>query len=315
MQCATGLGIVSDTTRFLITHSISASTRQQYWSIFQTYKLFVVSIFPGDPFLPFMLLHLLEFISFKYKSGWGFSTIRSAISALGFIQKYLGFQDLCSNFLVQKALLGVRKLRPSKDMRDPISFSMLNKMLNSVHIIFDDIYTVCLIKSMFILAFRAFLRISEMTFDSKLSSASHCLKLSDVKIIVNKHIIEVTFRSFKHKSDNKPFSLLIKGDTSPNCPVRLLAEYLRLRKYCQGPLFLMKDGTPVVRKYFNKKLAHLLSFRGFDKLNMHIRSHSFRIGAATFAIENGYSYEQVQVMGRWNSQAFKRYIRINSFTV
>ena len=187
-------------------------------------------------------------------------------------------------------------------------------MLNCIHLIFNDKYTVCLLRCMFILAFRAFLRISEMTYDTNHSSVNHCLKLSDVKINVKDNLIEVIFRSFKHKTDAKPFSLVIKGDSSSNCPVKLLAEYLNMRKYCDGPLFLIKDGTPVNRSFFNDKLAYVLSFCQLNK-KMHIRSHSFRIGAATFAIENGYSYEQVQVMGRWNSQAFKRYIRVNSFTV
>ena len=315
MQCATGLDIVSDTTKLLINNSLSTNTKSQYWSIFQAYKIFVTNAFPGAPYLPFILLHLLEFISFKYRSGWAYSTIRSAVSALSFIQNYLGFNDVCGNFLVQKSLLGVKKLRPSKDLRDPISFKMLIKMLDSVHLIINDTYTVCLIKSMFILAFRAFLRISEMTYDSNSSSVNHCLKLSDIRISVKDNLVEVIFRSFKHKTDDKPFSLAIKGDTSPYCPVRLLAQYLHMRKYNEGPLFLMKDRTPVNRKLFNNKLADVLNICGYNQKNLHIRSHSFRIGAATYAIAKGFTYEQVQVMGRWNSQAFKRYIRINSFTI
>ena len=97
------------------------------------------------------------------------------------------------------------------------------------------------------------------------------------------------------------FSLSIEGDRTPNCPVRLLAEYIYLRKYCDGPLYLLENGRPVDRKYFNSKLSYILNFCGYEDQKIHIRSHSFRIGAATLAIENGYSYEQVELMGRWNS--------------
>ena len=298
----------------MIANSISHNTRNQYWSIYLTYKLFVINTFPGAPYLPLLLHHLLEFISFKYRSGWAFSTIRSALSALSYIQKCLGFPEVCNNFLVQKALLGVRKLRPSRDIRDPITFPMLSKMIDSMPLLFDDIYTVCLLRSMFILAFRAFLRISEMSFENKSNGNNHCLNLSDIQINQKHNYIEVIFRSFKHKSDHKPFHLVIKGDSSQYCPVRLLAEYLNCRKYAQGPLFLLQNTVPVDRKYFNSRLAMVLQFCGFTKDNMHIRSHSFRIGAATYAIQKGYTYEQVEKMGRWHSLAFKRYIRISSFT-
>jgi RES domain-containing protein len=39
--------------------------------------------------------------------------------------------------------------------------------------------------------------------------------------------------------------------------------------------------------------------------------HSFRIGAASFAAEKSLSDAQVRFMGRWNSNAFRKYIRSN----
>jgi hypothetical protein len=38
--------------------------------------------------------------------------------------------------------------------------------------------------------------------------------------------------------------------------------------------------------------------------------HRNRIGAATTAWAKGFSEEQIQQMGRWNSKAFKKFIRI-----
>ena len=198
-------------------------------------------------------------------------------------------------------------------MRDPITLSMLTKMVHAMRLLFNDVYTTSLLRCMFVLAFRAFLRISEMTIDLKSCNTNHCIMLSNIRIKEKENCIELKFTSYKHKSDDKPFCLMIKGDSSPICPVKILADYLYQRKFAPGPLFIFQNAKPVNRKYFNEKLELLLKFCGFDKNNVHIRSHSFRIGAATHAIQTGHTYEQVEIMGRWHSQAFKRYIRVSSF--
>ena len=45
------------------------------------------------------------------------------------------------------------------------------------------------------------------------------------------------------------------------------------------------------------------------------KGHSFRIGAATEAANRGYSENAIQKMGRWNSSAVRRYIRIDAFAL
>ena len=41
------------------------------------------------------------------------------------------------------------------------------------------------------------------------------------------------------------------------------------------------------------------------------KGHSFRIGAASLSAEKGLSDSQIRAMGRWNSNAFRKYIRSN----
>ena len=42
--------------------------------------------------------------------------------------------------------------------------------------------------------------------------------------------------------------------------------------------------------------------------------HSFRIGAASFAAEQGLSDAQIRVLGCWKSNAFHKYIRVSTLT-
>ena len=68
------------------------------------------------------------------------------------------------------------------------------------------------------------------------------------------------------------------------------------------------DNAPITRSFLNSQLQLSLKFSGLNLKNY--KSHSFRIGAATTAWAKGFSEEQIQQMGRWNSEAFKKYIRI-----
>lgn len=62
-----------------------------------------------------------------------------------------------------------------------------------------------------------------------------------------------------------------------------------------------------------QKLSEVIKFIGLD--SKQYKGHSFRIGAATHAAQVGFSENAIQNMGRWKSDAVKRYIRIGSFSV
>lgn len=91
------------------------------------------------------------------------------------------------------------------------------------------------------------------------------------------------------------------------CPVNAITKYLTLSNHKAGPLFQFTCGTPVSYAFFSSSLKSLLTFIG---LNTQIyKGHNFRIGAATSAAAEGIP----QTVGRWKSNAFKNYIRMNNF--
>jgi hypothetical protein len=68
------------------------------------------------------------------------------------------------------------------------------------------------------------------------------------------------------------------------------------------------DKAPITISFFNSQLQLSLKCTGLNVKNY--KTHSFRIGAATTAWAKGFSEEQIQQMGSWNSKTFKKFIRI-----
>ena len=58
---------------------------------------------------------------------------------------------------------------------------------------------------------------------------------------------------------------------------------------------------------FGAQLNNILQEAGLNA--NHYNTHSFRIGAATSAQDSGISDANIQMLGRWKSDAYKLYIR------
>ena len=75
-----------------------------------------------------------------------------------------------------------------------------------------------------------------------------------------------------------------------------------------SPLFLMPNGSALSRPEFIRRFKELLRSIGLN--SAHYSGHSFRIRAATTAAKNGLPVYLIQVMGRWKSSAYQRYIQL-----
>ena len=123
--------------------------------------------------------------------------------------------------------------------------------------------------------------------------------------------LELTFYNHKHSYNQPPFSIEIPRQ-SRCCPVELLMDYLVHRGHNPGPLFVLHDGSPTPRLFFTDQLSVAISQCGLNPAKY--KGHSFRIGAASHAADRGLSDVQIRTLGRWKSNAFHKYIRIQSMT-
>lgn len=106
----------------------------------------------------------------------------------------------------------------------------------------------------------------------------------------------------------KCVTLHIPANHTTICPVHLLRSYLVSRPKCQNQnLFIHLNTAPLTRYQFCAVLQKAFSQA---RLPGHYRSHSFRIGGATYLSESGVPDSKIMEMGRWKSEAYGSYIRL-----
>ena len=157
---------------------------------------------------------------------------------------------------------------------------------------------------MFLIAFDGFLHVGEFTVVST-KKESHCLQISDIGWSSDGFVIK--FRSYKHSVPSVVENISVSPQSGNTCPVYHLQKFLAVRGAQKGCLFINPSGTPVARSQFTEALHGALSFVGLSP--MKYKGHSFRIGAATWAMQLGKSDAQIRSSGCWHSNAFLKYIR------
>lgn len=285
----------------------SLPTYKRSWNLF--YHFFHTT-FPGVQInLPISAPNLALFIAYLFDRNYAVSTVNTYVSALSYSHKLFGLPDPSKVFFIVQMLKGYGKLSARVDARLPITLPILHRILALGSELSLSGYELCLFRSMCSLAFHAFLRVGEMAVTN---GNNQVLMLNDITQLINDAnqviSLRVTFHNYKHSYNQPPVSILIHcQDTF--CPVKLLREYLAYRGSVQGPLFLL-DGSPIQRRYLCALLNVAIKRCGLS--SSQYKGHSFRIGAASHAAERGLSDAQIRFRGRWKSNAFLRYIRLQS---
>ena len=119
----------------------------------------------------------------------------------------------------------------------------------------------------------------------------------------------IKFRLKQSKTDQFGRGLdVILGRTGLDlCPVAAVLAFVAGRGDRQGPFFLTAAKAPLTKPVFVAEIRKLLVSMGLP--DDRYAGHSFRIGAATSAALAGISDSTIQLLGRWQSAAFLRYIR------
>jgi hypothetical protein len=219
-----------------------------------------------------------------------------------------GILDPTQSFIVNKLMSSLHKISPTIDKRLPVTHNLLNTLISSIPNVCNSMYDIALYSAMFSIAYYACLRIGEYAMTG---NSANVLKVEQVKLVtrpsvLNGQVIHVHFQHFKHKKHDVPvLELLPQSDKT--CPVKLIKTYLQLRPKLSGPLFLLSSGQSINRQTFIKVFHNCIMFLSLDKKQYN--THSLRIGRCTDLMLAGVNESKIRAIGRWKSDAYKRYIR------
>jgi site-specific recombinase XerD len=255
--------------------------------------------------LPASTYEVALYITHLAQSGLKSTTCRTHLSAISFFHKIHSHPDPADSFLIRKLLTSHKKNDDPPAVRKPITAKILTKLIKKIQTSTYTSHSKKLYTSVFTMMYHAALRASETCVTPQ---SSHTLKAPQLELnkIPTGNTIKIKFTSYKH-SQSQPTPLVIYPSDLSTCPIRAYQRYSHSRGRTNGPAFRNRDKTPLTRQQLAKTLHHLLSEINLNPL--HFNTHSFRIGRATDMANQGFTYAQIALLGRWKSNAFLKYIK------
>lgn len=288
----------------LIKASLARSTRTAYRRYINRFKEFCRTQQPQLSWKPASASSIAKFIAHLFNNHYSPSTIASHLSAIAYSHKIRGLRDPSRDFVVQRMLLGCKKIAKVSDTRLPILLPLLYKLCNTCKH-FCSPFDCIMYKALMLITFYGFFRMGELLPHNH---TDHHKVVQFHDLVLSKKSATVTLRHYKTKISNKPITIVIRRTGSNLCPVKTLNTYVQRRGLAKGPLFLRCDNSVLYQSVFSRRFRQFLSFLQLPASRY--KPHSFRIGACTQAILSGRSEAEVKAMGRWKSHAYKKYIRL-----
>jgi hypothetical protein len=162
------------------------------------------------------------------------------------------------------------------------------------------------------IAYAGFLRSGEFTYEAKdlrnkRAFQNTSLLRSDITFSdLDEHVI-LSLKRSKTDYDHVGVDIIIAATGTPTCPVQALRRLFEEDSQpIDSPLFRLSSRPLSYRKFVSTVRQRLQESGIAD--SEEYSGHIFRRGAATQAKANGMLNEDIQRLGRWSSEAFRRYI-------
>lgn len=289
--------------------SVAESTRQTYSSGEKRFLDFC-SLYRLCPPLPAKEDTLIRYVSYLARS-IKHSSIKGYLAAVRHLHIRNCFDlNLKKLLRLQMVCKGIKRAQGSGTrVRLPITIEHLNLFFCLLAIPRTKNNDSVMIWAAMTLAFFGFLRLGELTCNTKFSNETH---LSPNDIMFLPDIASAKYMSIRIKaSKTDPFreghTIYVGATNSQICPVKAMINYLSARGTAPGPLFKYLSGKLLTKDGLTAETRQLLSFGGIDPSKY--AGHSYRIGAATTAASAGLPQWLIKTLGRWSSDCYERYIK------
>ncbi|XP_052774426.1 uncharacterized protein LOC128232511 [Mya arenaria] len=293
----------------LITASLAPSTRLSYKRFWSRFTVFVSNMPESRSYLPATSDTVASFVAHLHLLKYSPSTISSHLSAIAYQHQLTTNPDPCNSFIVRRMVLGAHKTNSKSDCRKPLLYEDIKKLCKATAFVFaTNPFLRQLCQAILLISFHGFFRMGEL-LPSKSSKDHQVVQLKHVEF--KKKSVHIRLHRHKTKKTSTPCSIIIPSSKS-FCPVTYLKSYLSLRGNSKGPLFILANNSSLTLGKFKTHFMKLLHFVNLSP--KYYKFHSIRIGACTQAVISGKSEQEIMLLGRWKSKAFRKYIRLSKIT-
>ena len=267
-----------------------------------------------DPF-PVTEYLLCAFAAFLADEGLSPQSIKSYLAAVRNTQLSLGLPDpreQSSLPLLKRVQAGISRVRLGRQQAARVRLPITGQVLRQVKAELErsrnpERVTVWAVSCV---AFFGFFRLGELLLTSReaFNPRLH-LAWGDVAVDDPGHplMIQVHLKQSKTDQQGQGVDVVLGRTDRDLCPVSALLGYIAFRGDQPGPFFLSSTRVPFLKQEFITHFRAVLGALGLPSEDY--AGHSFHIGAATSAALAGVEDSLIQILGRWQSAAFLRYIR------
>lgn len=224
--------------------------------------------------------------------------------------EYMAFSDP----RLERTIQGIKRDHNESErrVRTPLTRPALLRILSHLS---PANYDHIVLHSAFALAFARFLRVGQFTYreaDTNLgvSYSKWYLTKESIRMADDESYMELTLPASKTDSFRKGKTLTIAASSDIACPVQAMKRLQATDHHRSpaSPLFCLgrHQQQALTREHVVKSLQDVAITAGLE--NGAWNGYSFRRGAATWAAKMGIPEGDIQLLGRWRSDAYKVYI-------
>ena len=292
----------------LLSRGIRSSTARTYSAAQRIFFTFL-NVYGVAYSLPCDEDTILLYVAYLDRRGIKGRSVRVYLAALRSLHIDAGYSvPALDTPRLKRILRSLDITNPPPRQKLPITLDILQCLFNVV----PPDYEGCVMRAAMACAFFGCLRASELCVVGSTFDPLRHLTLADVQLF-SCGLIKLVIKRSKTDTLSQGFSVFLRCTSDSVCAHCALLSMHRARHQSgltvapQSPLFLLRPATHLSKYNFVTKTRHYLRLANFDPDGY--SGHSYRAGCATSAALAGFSDWELQLLGRWSSSAYLRYIR------